>query len=367
VLKKVNIFPYLLFIFIVGYAIVVGFRMPSLWSINYYLPSFFDGFYRRALPGTILTILGNYKYNYYLIASIQFSILFSLLIWIFLVFKKNSLTMFIITSYFVSACGGFLFHEIGYVDQLLYLILFISITIYNKHRVASIVLFSSSMFMHELSLFVTVPLYFTFIYMQTNRLKKAFIDTLPSLIFFIIIYFLFQTVPLEKIVTFTNQIKEYANYSYRYDYYGIFVSEFVGNQTKIHYHLNCIIPLLLLFIMSVVIGVVSYQVKKNILTSFLITSSGLAPLLLGIFAYDLNRWFFLSFSSLTIIFIIFILHYNISFHNLISQKWGAILVICYILFSGNMIIDYFEGLKPRSVNVASILEVKKEIGNIPKL
>jgi len=35
-------------------ALYVGFRLPSLWSVNYYIPSIFDGFWRRSLLGTLL-------------------------------------------------------------------------------------------------------------------------------------------------------------------------------------------------------------------------------------------------------------------------------------------------------------------------
>ena len=51
-----------------------GFRMPNLWSINYFLPSMFEGFYRRSLLGTLLFPLGEWRFNYYTIASIQFTI-----------------------------------------------------------------------------------------------------------------------------------------------------------------------------------------------------------------------------------------------------------------------------------------------------
>jgi hypothetical protein len=364
--KKIDLFPLLLFIFVVGYAFIEGFRMPNLWSANYYLPSFFDGFYRRGLPGTILTLLGDLKYNYYVIASVQFLVLASLLIWIFWVFKKNSLTMFVITAYFVSTCGGFIFHEVGYVDQLLFLILFISLILYDRYRLLSIIVFSSSMLIHELTLFVTVPIYFTFIYIRTDKLKISFMHTLPSLVLFVLIYLFFQTIPHAELHLFMDQVKQHANYSYRYDYYGVFINEFAGKRFKIYYELNSIIPLLLLSFMNVIVGVTVYQIQKRWLLASLITLTGFAPLLLGLFGYDLNRWFFLSFSSLTTIFILFILHHHLSINDVIPQKSSVILLIGYMLFVGNMTIGYFDSMKQRDVEVQSIIEVIEEINN-PKV
>jgi hypothetical protein len=341
--------------------------MPNLWSVNYYLPGFFDGFYRRSLVGTLLSVLGTYKYNYYVIAGIQFSILAALLVWIYTIFRKNSLTMLIITAYFTSACGGFLFHEVGYIDQLLYLTLFISMAIYDRHKLSSILLFSSSMFMHELALFVTVPLFFSFVYIRSERLKESFLSILPAIFFFVLIYLFFQTVPVDKIHLFTDKIQTYANYAYRYDYYGVFVNAFTGERNRFHYDLNSIIPLILLTMMNVVISITVYKLTRRSFVALLIAISGFSPLLLGLFGYDLNRWFFLSFSSLTIAFILVILHYRVTFHDITSQKWGAVLVISYILFIGHMSIGFFEGDKPRVVNVQALMEIEKRAGKIPKL
>jgi hypothetical protein len=66
----------LLFVILLAYALAFtnGFRMPNLWSVNYFLPSLFEGFYRRSLLGTLLFPLGEVRFNYYTIASIQISI-----------------------------------------------------------------------------------------------------------------------------------------------------------------------------------------------------------------------------------------------------------------------------------------------------
>ena len=70
----------LLLVILIAYVLAFtnGFRMPNLWSINYFLPSMFEGFYRRSLLGTLLFPLGEWRFNYYTIASIQFAIFIGL-------------------------------------------------------------------------------------------------------------------------------------------------------------------------------------------------------------------------------------------------------------------------------------------------
>jgi hypothetical protein len=71
---------FLLLVILLAYVLAFtnGFRMPSLWSINYFLPSMFEGFYRRSLLGTLLFPLGELRFNYYTIASIQITIFIGL-------------------------------------------------------------------------------------------------------------------------------------------------------------------------------------------------------------------------------------------------------------------------------------------------
>ena len=48
-----------------------SFRMPIIWSTNYWLINFFDGFGRRALLGTLLYPFGEWRNHYHFIAAIQ--------------------------------------------------------------------------------------------------------------------------------------------------------------------------------------------------------------------------------------------------------------------------------------------------------
>ena len=360
---KFNFNAFMIFLIIILYSFIEGFRMPSLWSINYYLPSFFDGFYRRALPGTILSFLGDLKFNYYTIATIQFSVLISLLLWIYYIFQKNLLLMLIISLYLVSPAGGYLFNEVGYIEQLLYLILFISITLFKKHKIISIILFSSSMFIHELALFATLPIYFTYVYMATKDLKKAFVYIIPSIVFFLIIYFFFQTVPLDTIEHFKDNISNVANYKLRNEYYTIFMDEITGSRNQIYYTFDSLNQIFLLGFMASLTSLLVYNIGKNLLIAILVFLVAIAPLLLGFFGWDVYRWYFLSLSSLTTIFIVILLHYQAAFSDIVSMPRVMVLyIIFYALLISNMYLVYFDKHKyaPRSFSKKSINEVRLE-------
>ena len=344
--------------------------MPSPWSMNYYLPSFFDGFYRRALPGTILSFLGDLRFNYYTIALIQFSILISLLVWIYYIFQKNLLLMLIISLYLISPAGGYLFHEIGYIEQLLYLILFISIAIFRKHKIISIILISSSMFVHELALFATLPIYFTYLYIITKNLKQTILYILPSIFFFLLLYILFQTVPVDTVELFKEKISSIVNFRLRNDYYTIFTNELIGSRDKIYYNFDSFVQILFL---GPVVGLTSLLVykisKKQVLLSLLVFLVGVAPLLLGFFGWDVYRWFFLSLSSLTVIFIIILLHYKVVFAKIVSmQKIAILYIIFYALLISNMHLVYLDKYmyKARKLNKDSVIEIKRELWLILK-
>ncbi len=70
-------------------ALSEGFRMPNLWSINYFIPSFFDGFFRRSLVGSVLWFFGELRFNYFFIAAIQYCILIALILIIFFKVRNN--------------------------------------------------------------------------------------------------------------------------------------------------------------------------------------------------------------------------------------------------------------------------------------
>ncbi|MBL0687650.1 MAG: hypothetical protein JJV94_07495 [Sulfurospirillum sp.] len=275
--------------------------------------------------------------------------------------------MLVISLYLVSPAGAYLFHEVGYIDQLLFLVLFISIATFKKYKIFSITLFSSSMLIHELALFTTVPIFFTYLYLSTKNLKKSILYITPSLVLFLLVYMFFQTVPSDAIQLFKEKISNYSNYKFRNDFYTIFTNTFTGARNKLYYGINSLNQILLLaFLISTTTLIIYRLSNKQIILSLLVFSTGLLPLTLGLFGWDLSRWYFLSLSSLTVVFVIILIHYRTTFTEIFSIQSTVILYfIFYILLISNMHLRYFDGYKHRPMNLNSLKEVEKEFFRIP--
>src|SRR5215471_16671338 len=139
-------------------ALYVGFRLPSLWSVNYYIPSVFDGFWRRSLLGTLLWPLGALRFDYRFVASLQALALLALLAVLIVHAWRSDLRIKLLTILFLLApTGGYLFHEVGYVEQVLYLMLVASLAFADKRL--GLLLMALALLVHEMAAFTVIPLW----------------------------------------------------------------------------------------------------------------------------------------------------------------------------------------------------------------
>src|SRR5262249_8126908 len=139
-------------------ALYVGFRLPNLWSANYYIPSVFDGFWRRSLLGTLLSPFGELRFDYHFLAALQGLVLLALLALLIVHAWRSDLRIKLLTILFlVGPGGGYLFHEVGYVEQVLYLMLVAALALENKWL--SVGLMELALFVHEMAAFTVIPLY----------------------------------------------------------------------------------------------------------------------------------------------------------------------------------------------------------------
>ena len=237
----------LLLVILLAYALAFtnGFRMPNLWSINYFLPSMFEGFYRRSLLGTLLFPLGEWRFNYYTIASIQIAIFIGLNIaLVYQALKAQGPSRWLWPLFLLSPAGGYFFHEIGYVDQTLYLILLLAISMQSGARAS--VLMISSLFIHEMALFTTLPVYFAWCVYQGRSIRSVIKVGGLALIVFGGIYFFLQMSSSASIMQFLEQATHLSNYAVRADYYDVFRLSFVGGIFQVPYMSREIINHLLL-------------------------------------------------------------------------------------------------------------------------
>jgi hypothetical protein len=161
----------------------VGFRLPNLWATTLYNISVQDGGFRRSLLGTVLAPLWSFfDYSYWAFASVAFLILAGLLIVIVVAGwkAKNNGQRMVALVWLLAPTGAYLFHEVGYLDQLLYLLLFLSVWLWAKSNpLIAIIPVTLSVFVHESAMVTTVPLLVFFVIAKDGFSKRLFVLILP--------------------------------------------------------------------------------------------------------------------------------------------------------------------------------------------
>jgi len=334
----------LLLVILLAYALAFtnGFRMPNLWSVNYFLPSMFEGFYRRSLLGTLLFPLGDWRFNYYTIASIQITIFISLNIaLVYQSIKVQDSSRWLWPLFLLSPAGGYFFHEIGYVDQVLYLLLLIAISIQSSARASLLMILS--LFVHEMALFTTLPVYLAWSLYQGKPMQVVIKTVGLALIVFGLIYLFLQTSSSASLMQFLEQATRLSNYAVRTDYYDVFRMSFVGGIYQVPYMSREIINHLLLIPLWGMAGWCFAQQGKDVSGKRQLFAIGALasffPILLGIFGWDYSRWLFLSMASSALC--LFIARAHLS--------WKILLILAILLLTLPTVgfLDYFDLFTPR--------------------
>jgi hypothetical protein len=320
--------------------------MPNLWSLNYYLPSMMEGFYRRSLAGSFLFFLGDLRFQYHVIASLQIAIFICLNIVIICAWtKQEPLSKWLLPLFLVSPAGGYFFHEIGYIEQLLYFLLFVAIIFRNP--IFGTIVIAGSLLFHEIALFTTIPLYVGYLIINKRPKSEVWSVVLSSLLLFGVLYIFFQTVNSVRLNSFIDVIRTSANYPVRLSYYEVFSNQFVGPRSQWYYSVREMWNSCLLIPLWAMSGYLFSQNKNrlnnriNFLLGFVCASS---PMLLGLFGWDCSRWMFLSIASSFCCFYFSKKYISSSLIFIISIN-----VLAFGLFG---FLDYFDLYYPRLSNFA---------------
>ncbi len=351
------------------YAFYTGFRTPGLWSINYYQVGYLDGFYRRALLGTFLTPFGCLRFDYFFIQKLQFAILFSALL-LFVYFgikKRESLTLSI---FFLSAAGGYFFHEVGYIEQFLWIVAAMAIVAIDKnHYYLAALLLCLSVMAHEMAVFMVLPIALAYVVIrqQLSMLNLIKIFALPVMMF-LLIFTSFQVVPDETINRYFEKIAGCGTTTIRADYFDIFVNHF-EQRASLYYSFeqlySGILPLLVLA------AYLAFSIRKslnlNVYQMFIILGCCLSPLLLGLFGWDASRWIFLALTQIIIIKLI--ASSNILEHSTAYKKDRVLFFAALIVAGVILQLTYFDDVLPREVSFHHVATFKdyvvNQISNIP--
>jgi len=341
-------------------ALYVGCRAPSLWSVNYYIPSIFDGFWRRSLLGTLLYPLGPLRFDYRLVSTLQAVVLLALVALLIVHAWRSDLRIKLLTILFlVGPTGGYLFHEIGYVEQILYLVLAAAFALEDKRL--SVGLMALAMFVHEMAAFTVIPLYLASLVVAGRR-GTAIRHGLLLLGVFAVIYLFFQTVDAAHIDRLMQLIRDSAGYAPRADYYDVFRHQLIGPAPKIYFTVSDWYRLVTVLALALLAAATFARQSAVAAASVLVAC--LAPLAMGLLGWDTSRFTFLSLSASFFVLAVFKGAASSRLFGLV-----AALLLAFALF-GHFI--YFDDYQPRPLlpypNLAGFVtsDLPAEIRKLPR-
>ena len=319
----------------------VGVRLPNLWSVNYFIPGVFDGVWRRGLLGTLLTPFDPLRFHYGFVMTLQVAIFLALLAVMLRQGLRRGLPgRIIVIAFLFAPTGGYMFHQIGYVEQLLYLLLAAALAMPRSAAAAALV--AISLFIHELALFTIVPLYLANLVAE-RRYRAAAAHGAVILAAFVLIYVAFQTTTPDVAEALLKKVRAHANYEPRADYYEVFTSTLTSDRMRFWYGPGQHKVSLLVGFVAGLAAVASVRrpLGDGLPAAIAILGACLAPLLLGFVGWDTGRWFFLSLCSSMAVLIGF---------GCQPRLWvAATFAAAFAVFAAAGHLPYFDDFKARPV------------------
>jgi hypothetical protein len=272
-----------------------GFRAPNLWSLNYYQVSWADGFFRRGLLGSLLLPFGCARFDPHFIWIIQFSVLAAALLLMLRLGRRGMAGLFL-CLFFATDAGAFLFHEVGYPEQLLLLLSLACGGLLTRGRPwAAALLLAVCALVHEMAVFTVFP----FVLLLWSRLPS---QSRPSLwilagpLGLVLAALAATSAPLADatLQRYSDLARACGHALGRPNFLGYYQESF-AQEFRLYYHpvelAGVVLPLLVAFAFWIFSGGALPQ--AGIRERWAALSACAAPLLLGFIGTDINRWVFL--------------------------------------------------------------------------
>jgi hypothetical protein len=340
----------------VALAFLGGFRMPGLWSTNYYIPSIFDGFWRRSLLGTLLSPLGDLRFDYAFLAALQFAVLLALLVLLIRRALAGPPRLTVLVVLFLAGpAGAYLFHEVGYVEQVLYLLLVGAVAVRDPRSGG--LLMVAALFVHEMAAFTVIPIWLAHLVVVQDRDGAAVRQALVCAVVFGVIYVFFQEAAASDIDRLLDRIRSAAGYQPRVDYYEVFRHALTGPRQQNYFHRAFAYKLAMVLAIAVLAALPFLRARlswRAVADGLCVLAACAAPLLLGLFGWDTQRWIFLAFGSSLCALLLFERAGS-------GWTWWPI-ALCLALFAVRGSFGYFDGLARRS-----LFDLPAFLGELPRL
>ena len=333
----------------IGAAAYVGFRLPNLWIATIYSVPLDAGFIRRGAIGFLVSplaaISGSHYFAVSLIALLILGLVLGVIAYNFLRAPWNSLRILVL-MFLLAPTGGFLFHEVGYLEQVLFLAFVLSYFLWQRTNpffaIAPLII---AAWFHEMVLVTMWPILVWIAVVQGLTRLRALALGLPALAALVIA--LLPRPSAADVGSLESRMNTALDFLPRADALRLFArppSELWSEYSVVN-GLFELLPMAL--VLSVVwVGVIVFRPaglsrRTNVLIgAWLVT---LAPLLLVFAGWDFSRWLFLAFANFAIVVFILL---GQSREDCTKETLAWLLLPFVLLFAVGL--QYFDGLSPRS-------------------
>jgi hypothetical protein len=279
-------------------AAYTGFRLPNAWTATLQTVSLIDGFHRRFLVGTLLRPLAAAtSFDYRVMAGVSFVVLAVLLVTLFVAAMRTGLVsrQLLVVAFFLLPTGGFLFNEVGYFDQILYLLLFAAIALLRRDRVvAAMVVMSLAPLVHEIAIATVIPAFGVAAWQRLPLRRAAALTAVPVAIN--LLHFALPAASPGAVASLSATLA-HANFRFREDALELFVRS--RSETRALYDLPDLIhrvrPVALLVVCAFAAFSLTDRVPRARAAWWRLAAACgaiVAPAFLVYGGWDWNRWTF---------------------------------------------------------------------------
>jgi len=261
-----------------------------------------------------------------------------------------------LSLFFLSAAGGYLFHEVGYIDQFLWLVAALGIFAIERGRTALAAAFLCAAVMaHEMAIFTALPLVLAYVVIRKRPPVTEYLELFAAPItLFALIFLKFQVVPQSTLHAYSVHATSCGHPVLSASYFYAFKNRFTGERMGVYYkNKDFLVDIIPTAILAYVLTV-SIRIKAGLspLMSALILLICISPLFLGLFGWDTNRWIFLAFAQTVLVGLIasWYIRKSDPGYSLLLTPFGVALVLVAI----QMQLSYLDGFDPRTLSLAHL-------------
>ncbi|HSA53696.1 MAG TPA: hypothetical protein VLH10_26735 [Yinghuangia sp.] len=328
----------------VAVAAYTGLRMPSRWAVTLQAVSLQDGFHRRFLVGSVLRpFAAPTGYPYELYVAVSFVVLAALVTVLatLAVRTRKPLQRLLVIAFLLLPTGGYLFHEIGYFDQFLYLGLFGALWLLFRGKwIAASVTMAAMVLIHEITLVTVLPLFFL-VAMRELPVRRALMAIAPTVVLGLMVLIVpgsesgaparFERIligtdfPLRPDALALFGRTQSDSYDY-FDPWDIFVYLW---------------PLMALAAVGML--VFARMGRRPMRLTALSIAAAIAPMALSVGGWDQERWAFLLIANVCVVLWLWLDDHGT--HEVTTAQAGIILAV--LLVASHVPLTFFDGYVPR--------------------